>query len=83
MIGTALRSRAAPLDVGQPEVEEHDVVRYAALLRVTARVPVGLGDGQRLASRRYPLHGEAVPQQATPERLGHRLVVFNQEYAHG
>jgi hypothetical protein len=68
---TALAQRLADVQtvgVGQPEIEQHDVVRVLVGQRVTAR-----GD---------PDHLEAVTQQPAPERLGYRLVVFHQEYAH-
>lgn len=54
--------------VGQPEVEEDDVV--GALVR------------QGRPARGHPLDLEAVAQQAAPERFGDRFVVFHQEYAH-
>lgn len=54
--------------VGEAEIEEYDVV--------------GVVVNQRRAARGDPGHLEAVPQESSPERLGDRLVVFHQEYAH-
>lgn len=68
---TAFAQRPADVQavgVGQAEVEQDDVV--------------GLGVAEGRAARGHPRHLEAVAEQAAAQRLGHRFIVFHQEYAH-